>query len=118
MEKDRASAILALASNPENLSLTAQIRALYPAILQAKKAGVSNAKLLLELNSQGLEISSRTLINILYQLKKEGAINSQINSPRPVTLPRGLETAPARQPGMTDAGYRDVLIAHSKQRRK
>jgi hypothetical protein len=83
MEKDRASAILALANNPENLSLTAQIRALYPVILQAKKAGVSNAKLLLELNAQGLEMGSRTFINILYCIKKEGAINSPTHSPPP-----------------------------------
>ena len=87
MEKDRASAILALANNPENLSITAQIRALYPAILQAKKAGVSNQKLVTELNAQGISVDLKGFVNALYRLKKEGAINSPIHSPTPAKPP-------------------------------
>ena len=87
MEKDVSSAILALANDPENLSITAQIRASYPAILQAKKAGVSNQKIVLELNAQGIAIDLKGFVNALYRLKKEGAINSPTHSPTPAKPP-------------------------------
>ena len=71
MKKDLSSAILALAENNENLSKTAQIRAVYPEIVQAKKAGVSNAALAAALRAQGLDIDLKGLVNALYRLKKE-----------------------------------------------
>ena len=74
MEKEREAALLALASDPANLSVTAQIRALYPTILKAKKSGVSNKKLVAALNAQGVEMDLRAFVNVLYRLKKEGVI--------------------------------------------
>jgi len=76
MEKNRANAILALASDPANLSVMAQIRAIYPEIMQAKKAGVSNKKLVATLNEQGIEIDLKGFVNTLYRLKKEIVIES------------------------------------------
>jgi hypothetical protein len=71
MNKALASRVLALSEDPDNLTKTAQIRAVYPEILQAKKAGVSNEALTKALNAQGIEIDLKGLVNILYRLKKE-----------------------------------------------
>ena len=71
MKKDLASALLALAENPDNLTKTAQLRAVYPEIVQAKKAGVSNAAIVAALKAQGIDIDLKGFINTLYRLKKE-----------------------------------------------
>jgi hypothetical protein len=82
-------------------------------IFKLREKGMSLQQIMAFLAENGITSSIGNLSRFL----RKNVVRQPDPSPRPVTPPRGLETAPVRQPGMTDAGYRDVLIAHSKQRK-
>lgn len=73
MENDEAAAasLRALATANENRSKIGRIRALYPEIENAKKAGVSLEKVLETLNEQGMAMSLVSFKTMLHRVRQE-----------------------------------------------
>lgn len=64
-------ALLALANNLENHSKISQLREIYPHIEVLKRSGLTNAKIVDTLNSQGFNLSVKSFEMMLYRLREE-----------------------------------------------
>lgn len=77
-------ALMALANNLENRSKISQLREIHPHIEVLKRSGLTNAKIVETLNSQGFNLSLKSFETMLYRIREEAkavATNAWTSSP-------------------------------------
>lgn len=74
---------MALANSLENRSKISQLREIYPYIEVLKRSGLTNAKIVGALNSQGFDLSLRSFETMLYRIREE----AKVTAPSASTVP-------------------------------
>lgn len=96
-------ALVTLANGMESRSKNAQLRGIYPYIEAAKRAGLTNSKIVETLNAQGLELTLRSFEMHLYRIRKSGLANGNDAMPLANTQkkegPIQHQTTPPSQTG-------------------
>lgn len=72
MDKDSViNALVALTNRMERRSKIAQLRAVYPYIEEAKRAGYKNSTIVETLNDQGFDLTLKSFEMLLYRVREE-----------------------------------------------
>ncbi len=80
-------ALQALMSEMGNRTKTAQLREVFPHIEEAKRAGLTNAKIVETLNAQGFDLTVKSFEMLLYRIRKRQSSSPISSAEEPTSLP-------------------------------